>query len=146
MTMPSASQNKRRALYRNLLIAAMGVLALLAIAGGAFGVDVHDAALGVVVACAVLSMLQFTSLDEMAKQAHYVAWYWGSFVALIAIGALAVGLASGLLPFAPVEALIAQWHGRADPEAGFITGLVVGLALLFASFVVWWTAHWLRMR
>jgi hypothetical protein len=146
MSILPGSQNKRRALYRNLLFALVGVVALLALIGRMTDIEVHGATTAVVIVVTLVSVLQFGALDEMARQAHFTAWYWGSTLALLAIGALGFGLVLDLLPFARIEAAIVAIHGSADMEASFLMGLLTGPILMAAGFVVWCTIHWLRMR
>ncbi len=65
--------NKRRTLYRNLMIALLVAIALLAVASKQFDVDLHGLASVLLIASLIVAVLQFQSLDEVAKQAHYVA-------------------------------------------------------------------------
>lgn len=146
MSIIPSSQNKRRALYRSLMFALIGVMAALALISRVTDIEVHAATTAVVLVVALVSVLQFGALDEMERQAHYTAWYWGSALALVALGALGFGLVLDLVPFAWIEAAMAGMLDRADMEASFLMGLLTGPMLMAAGFVVWWTIHWLRMR
>ncbi|MEZ5961915.1 MAG: hypothetical protein R3C30_16055 [Hyphomonadaceae bacterium] len=146
MTTLPVSQNKRRVLYRNLMIAAIALLGVLAIASRIFDVNVHGVALVVVAICAVLSFLQFNALDEVAKQAHYIAWYWGGLVALIAISVIGVGLSTDFISYAPVQAWLETWTNNPNEETSFLLGLIASPTLLMLGFAAWWAAYWLRRR
>lgn len=145
MSVLPVSQNKRRALFRSLLIAAIAVLGVLALVSRVYGVDVHGLSVTISLPVMLLAALQFRALDEMARLAHYAAWYWGSFLALIAIGAIAIGLSNGVLPFEPIAAQATHWIG-AGPENTFVAGLVAGPILMLAGYLIWSAIHWLRMR
>jgi hypothetical protein len=81
----------------------------------------------------------------MAKQAHYVAWYWGGMGALVVIGlVIAASSFTSLLP--SLSALLQGAFGRADAETGFLLGLAAGPVLLTLGYFVWWTVFWLRRR
>jgi hypothetical protein len=146
MTSLPTSQNKRRVLYRNLMIAALAGLAALAVASRMFDVNVHMAALIIVAFCGALSFLQFNTLDEVAKQAHYIAWYWGGLIALIAIGVIGVGLSVDAIPYAPVKTWLTGWARDPTEETSFLLGLMTGPTLLMLGFAGWWAVYWLRRR
>ena len=145
MSVLPVSQNQRRALYRSLMIGAIAVLGALAFVNRSFGVEVHTFATIMLLPIIVLAGLQFRALDEMARHAHYAAWYWGSFLALIAIGAVAIGLSAGAIPFGPIAAQAARVVGD-GPEGAFISGLIAAPVLMLAGYLVWSAIHWLRMR
>jgi hypothetical protein len=146
MTTLPVSQNKRRVLYRNLMIGAIAALGVLALASRMFDVNVHMGALFIVAICGVLSFLQFNSLDEVAKQAHYIAWYWGGLVALVAISLIGVGLSTDVLSYSPIKAWLESWAGNPDEETSFLLGLMAGPTLLMLGFSGWWTVYWMRRR
>ena len=144
--MPAISQNKRRAVYRGLMIAALVAMASLTLLARLTGVSAHWAATAVALAVAVLAALEFAAFDELQKQNHYEAWYWGGMLGVGATGLLAAGLALDVVPFAAIEDFTAGLQGRADGETLFIMGLLTGPLLFAAGFVVWRFAHWLRVR
>lgn len=74
-TMLPVSQSKRRALYRNLMFATVGIVTMLVVASRVFDINAHWIASALLPPALVVAVLQFQSLDEVAKQAHYVAWY-----------------------------------------------------------------------
>lgn len=143
--MIALSQNKQRVLYRNLAIAGLGLLTLLAVIARVFGVPVHAPATAVVIASLVLSLLQFRALDEAAKQAHYIAWYWGSLIALALVMLAGVAIATGGLPFELIETLAARALGESNPRNLFLFGVMAGPGIMLLAFAVWWSAHWLRL-
>ena len=141
-----ASQNKRRTLYRNAMYAAIGLLALCAIASRMFGITMHVPATLVLGVVAVLSVVQFNALDEVAKQAHYVAWYWGGLIGLagMALLTIAIGVAPGA--FSLIESAMMQSFGKADAQTNFLLGLIVTPTLMMLAFAGWWGVYWLRRR
>jgi Ca2+/Na+ antiporter len=146
MSVLPTTQNQRRALYRNLMTAAMGLLVLAVVAGRVFSVPTGAIASVILVGIGLLALLQFNSLDEVAKQAHYVAWYWGSLLAMSVI--VAVNVLFALTKEAPelAEAAMIRWLGEADAATGFLTGLMVAPVLMVLGFSGWWAAYWLRRR
>lgn len=145
MTAP-ISQNKRRFLYRNLMFVGLGLLVVLSLASRLSDVPMHIPSTVVMVAIFALSLLQFNTLDETAKQGHYIAWYWGSFVALIVVMCASIALSAGAIPYDLVVNATARWFDVADPQTAFLFGLVVTPGAFFLGFLVWWCAYWLRMR
>lgn len=145
MSVLPVSQNKRRALYRNLMVGLIAILGVLAFVSRSFGVEVHQGASLILLPVVVLAALQFGALDEVAKHAHYAAWYWGCLAALVAIGALAVGLSNGVVPFEPIATQAAHWIGS-GAEGGFVAGLLAAPILMLAGYLVFSTIHWLRTR
>ncbi|OQW56470.1 MAG: hypothetical protein A4S17_13805 [Proteobacteria bacterium HN_bin10] len=146
MSVLPTTQNQRRALYWNLMTAAMGLLVLAVVAGRVFSVPTGAIASVILVGIGLLALLQFNSLDEVAKQAHYVAWYWGSLLAMSVI--VAVNVLFALTKEAPelAEAAMIRWLGEADAATGFLTGLMVAPVLMVLGFSGWWAAYWLRRR
>lgn len=142
------SQNKRRTLYRNMVIVFIALLTVLAIVGRVFDVQLHGLASALLIGGLVLAVVQFQALDEVAKQAHYVAWYWGS---LAVLGVIAmINIAS----FAFNDARAADWlagsllrlWGETAPNEAFMAGLMTGPVLMVVGFSVWWAVFWLRRR
>lgn len=144
-TLP-VSQNKRRSFYRNAMYAAIAALAVCAIATRLFDVSMHIPSTLIVVAVGVLCVLQFNALDEVAKQAHYVAWYWGGLIGLSAMALLAIAIAIAPRTFGLIEALMLQWADEADSQTSFLFGLMVTPSLLLLGFAGWWSVYWLRRR
>lgn len=146
MTVLPLSQNKRRALYRNLMIGIIGLLGALTIASRVFGFDVHAIVLLLLFPIVVLAPLQFFALDEAARQGHFAAWYWGCFLGMFALGAIAIGLNQGFVPFEPIATAAAHWVGGPDQASMFVAGLIVGPVLMVAGYLICASLHWLRMR
>lgn len=95
------------------------------------------AAFGAVIAT---SILWWRSLDELAREAHKTAWFWGG----------SIGLAVTVIPMV----IITQMAARGDIEleqfsgtAGFLLGLSGGVTLpivttLMGYFVAWAIFWW----
>lgn len=141
------SQNKRRALYRNLMFAILGLLTVLALASRMFDVNVHWIASTLLPVALVVAVLQFQSLDEVAKQAQYVAWYWGSILVLSAIAlAIIVGIAFPTFSSSWIAEVMLPIWGHSDLSGAFMAGLMTGPALMVIGFTAWWVVYWLRRR
>ncbi|MGD9816324.1 MAG: hypothetical protein AB7Q23_03405 [Hyphomonadaceae bacterium] len=139
--------NKRRTLYRNLMIALLVAIALLAVASKQFDVELHGLASVLLIASLIVAVLQFQSLDEVAKQAHYVAWLWGSMAVMGAIGlAFAVFYAAPGPIALPVEGPLVQLFGDAEPDTAFLAGFLTAPLLMVVGFAIWWSVYWLRRR
>lgn len=139
--------NKRRTLYRNLMIALLIALTLLAVASRQFDLELHGVASVLLIASLIVSVLQFQSLDEVAKQAHYVAWLWGSMTVMGAIGAaFAIFYAAPGAITLPVEGPLVQLFGDANPDTAFLAGFLTTPLLMVGGFTIWWCAYWLRRR
>ena len=145
MSILPTSNNGRRALYRGLSIGGIAILGVLAFVSRAFGADVHVLATVTLLPILALAGLQFGALDEMARRAHFAAWYWGCFLALIAIGVVAVGVSTGAALFAPIAAQAARLVGE-TPASAFVAGLMAGPVLMLAGYLVWSAIYWLRTR
>jgi hypothetical protein len=145
MTTLSSSGAKRRALYRNLTILLLGAAALMAVASRVFDVHLHWLAAPLLLATLVVAVLQFQSLDEVAKQAHYVAWLWGSMLVMGAIG-VAIAVLPILPGGLPVEDVLVRIYGNAAPTTAFLAGAATTPLLMVLGFAVWWAAFWLRRR
>jgi len=78
------------------------------------------------------------SLDEVARQVHFEAWYWGGSAGLCvsAFALLALVLA------APVGIGVAHL----DVDEGIALGFVLGVVPAAIGYAIWWTALWLRRR
>lgn len=139
------SQNTQRAIYRYAMFGLLAGLAALALASRVLGLQVHVPATTLLVASLGLCIWGFTTLDEVAKQAHYVAWFWGGMVALIAVAAI-IAASSVMSLSLPLSALLQSAFGRADAETGFLLGFAAGPILLTLGYFIWWTAFWLRRR
>ncbi len=146
MSVLPVSQNKRRALYRNLLVGLIALVGVLTLASRVFGFDVHLIVAFMLLPILVLAPLQLGAMDEAAKQAHVSAWYWGCMVAVIAIGVLAIGLTQNVIPFEAVAAVAANLIGGARDPSLFVAGLLAGPLLMVAGYLVFSTIYWLRTR
>jgi hypothetical protein len=144
--MTTLTQNRMRAVYRNLSIACLVAFAMLLALARVTHLPVHWAAMAAAAAAGVFSLLQFYVLDETAKQAHYIAWYWGGLVGLVVLMLTGFAFAADALPFAWVEQAAARMLGAFDAKKAFLFGLLSGPIAMFLGFAVWWSAHWLRLR
>ena len=83
----------------------------------------------------------------MAKQAHYVAWHWGSMTVAGLIGAaMAVGYALPGSFLLSVEGVLTRFFSDVDPDTAFRVGAIASPLLMVAGFTVWWVLFWLRRR
>jgi hypothetical protein len=146
-TVSTSPANRRRVLYRNLMIGLLVAVASLAIASRMFGVHLHGIAVFLMLASLVVAVLQFQSLDEVAKQAHYVAWMWGSMAVMGAIGVIFAVLSVLPGPITlPIEARLIRYFGDADPDTAFLAGFITTPFLMVIGFSIWWAVYWLRRR
>ncbi|MEQ1818275.1 MAG: hypothetical protein ABL871_06660 [Terricaulis sp.] len=146
MSVLPVSQNKRRALYRNLMVGLIALVGVLTLLSRVFGVDVHIAVAFMLLPILVLAPLQLSALDEAAKYAHFSAWYWGCMAAVVAIGLLAIGLTQNVIPFEAVAAVAAHWIGGAREPNLFVAGLLAGPLMMVVGYLIFSSTHWLRMR
>jgi hypothetical protein len=145
MTSLSSSGNKRRAFFGNLMLGLILAFAALAVAGRAFGVHLHALASILLVATLIVSILHFRSLDEAAKQAHYVAWLWGSMTVMAGVGVTLAVLYAAPRPVEfPVEALVVEVFGDAAPGTVFLAGFITAPLLMVVGFGAFWSMVWLR--
>ncbi len=146
MVLLPASQNKRRLLIRTAMIAlGLGLLAC-AIAARFWGAPVHGLTVAILVAFCALAVLELSVFDELAKQSHYVAWYWGSLLGLIAVAAAQVLLTLGRGPFGVVRGAIVDRLGDASPVEALLMGMMATPLLMGLGFVLVRGASWLRGR
>ena len=141
MSFLAATQNERRALVRALMIVSGLALLALASAGRLTEFSVHEPILALLVVFCALAILEFVTFDEVAKRAHYTAWYWGSFIGVATIALVQVFAAIG----GDVTALV-RWLGDADPATSFMAGLMVSPVLMAIGFFVVRGIDWLRIR
>ena len=146
MSVLPTTQNKRRALIRNLTIILGFVLIALALASRVLSWSVDTPMLVVVIAFSALAVLHFATLDEVAKQGQYVAWYWGSMAGVVAMFAIHFLFMFSGGPFASLQAARSGWLVNADPTASFLTGMMITPLLMAIGFLVCWAGFWLRQR
>lgn len=78
-------------------------------------------------------------VDEGVREAHKFSWFWGGTVALVPIGAVALGL----LAIADAEA---PMYGVVPHDAGMILlGIGFTVTTLLVGYGVCWAAWW-RLR
>ena len=84
-------------------------------------------------------------IDELARQAHYVAWFWGGSLALCALIFVVVAAPAlpGLIDFAAVERSLAPFAGEGG---GFVAGVLASIFTLTVGYGAWWALYWLRKR
>lgn len=98
---------------------------------------------GMMVTLLVAALLWMRTIDEAAREAHKVAWFWGGLTGL-AIGGAAVMLAA--LPHG-ADFQPSQWFGvRDDPAAWMALGACLLAALMVAGHLVAWAWWWLVRR
>lgn len=146
MSMIPASQNKRRALVRaGMAGLALAYVALMA-AARMWDAPVHGASIAVLIAFCIFAILEFSVFDEVAKQAHYVAWYWGAFLGLFALAGLHILLSFDHQAIVSLQRSLVSFLGDGGPYAAFVAGTVVTPLLMMAGFVIVRFADWLRSR
>ncbi|MBX3430595.1 MAG: hypothetical protein KF779_13520 [Hyphomonadaceae bacterium] len=146
MSVLPVSQNKRRALYRNVMVGLIALVGMLTFASRAFGFDAHLILAFLLLPILVLAPLQFGAMDEAAKQAHISAWYWGCTAAVVAIGVLAIGLTQNLIPFGAVASVTAHWIGGAREPSLFVAGLLFGPLMMIGGYLIFSVIYWFRTR
>lgn len=146
MSILPATQNKRRALVRSLMFALGLALIGFALAGRVGGVAVHWPVLAMLIAFCVLAVLEFVTFDDIAKQAHYIAWYWGSLLGLVVIVLIQLTFAFTGEPFVIVREALMRWFGGVDPTSSFVAGMMVTPLLMAGGFFIVRTIDWLRSR
>ena len=146
MSVLPVSQNKRRALYRNVMVGLIALVGVLTFASRVYDIDVHLAAAFLLLPILVLAPLQLGAMDEAAKQAHISAWYWGCMAAVIVIGAFAIGLTQKVITFEAVASVATQWIGGAREPNLFVAGLLAGPMLMVAGYLIFSAIYWLRTR
>lgn len=146
MSVLPASQNKRRALIRTLMFVVGAALLALTIFAQFTDTSVHAIVLPVLVVFCVLAVLEFSVFDEFAKQGHYIAWYWGSLIGLVAVCAAQVLLALDGQPFAWLRSAIANQLSGANSVEAFMIGTMVTPVLMAIGFFIWRGVSWLRDR
>lgn len=129
------------------------------LAGGVYGVASslgyawHDlpapvilvATFAMVAAAMTCTVLWMRDIDELARQAHYVAWFWGGSFALCILLCLVLAAPAlpGLIDFAALERQFAPFAGDGG---GFIAGVTASLVVLSIGYGAWWLVFWLRKR
>ena len=146
MSFLPATQNKRRTLIRNSIVVLGLALLGCALAARVWGVAVHWPMLALLVVFCALALLEFLTFDEIAKRAHYIAWYWGSLLGLVVVVAIQLLFAFTGEPFALVQAMLVRWSGDADPMTSFLSGMMVTPVLMAAGFFIVRLIDWLRSR
>jgi len=136
---------KRRIALRVASLGLLGALVALTLAEAALAISLADLKLGVLVLIAPLSLLWVESLDEVARQGHYWAWFWGCAVGVTAMMMLAVIVHGGLW-HQSVDALLTAWRGEASVQNGFLLGLLTTPVLCVIGFACFWAVYWLRRR
>lgn len=146
MTILPASQNKRRALVRLAMIGLALALAALVTAERVSGASLQGVTVAVLIAFCVFATLEFTVFDDVAKQAHYIAWYWGSFVGLFALAAGHILLSLDSQAVVAAQDWIVGRLGGSGPYQAFIAGTVVTPLLMVVGFAIVRAIDWLRSR
>jgi len=134
-------EQQRRATWLGLIL--LGVIAGLVI--GMRHVGVHMPAWGrLVLAGVVVPVAGFTTLrwwkllDEVAREAHKFAWYWGG-----SGGVLVTGLVMGLVErkSIPIPFVLGG-----DPSDIFAAGVVTALLAQIVGYTIAWAGWWWSRR
>jgi hypothetical protein len=145
--MTGLGRSERRSAFRiagwvgaiGLMLAAMALEPLIG-ETGATVLILLAGALGVA-AC----IAWFIGLDEMAQRAHYVAWFWGSSLGLLAItAAMAIGVLTGAVD--NLHEIVRAMFGHDDVGDGMMAGMLIIIVPMTMGYALWWTAFWLRRR
>jgi hypothetical protein len=134
-------EQQRRATWLGLI--ALGVIAGLVIGLQHAGVQLPRwsrlALLAVVVPIACYTTLRWWKLlDEVAREAHKFAWYWGG-----SGGTLASGLAMGLVARDSIPIHFAIGH---DPSDIYAAGVLTVLAAQVVGYTIAWAGWWWARR
>lgn len=102
-------------------------------------------AVAAVTAAMICTVMWMRDIDELARQAHYIAWFWGGSFAVCVLLALVIAAPAlpGLIDFAALEREFAPFAGEGG---GFMAGVTVSLLALTIGYGVWWFVFWLRKR
>lgn len=146
MSVLPVSQNKRRALVRSLMLVFGLLLVACALAAHTWDVEVRGPMVAALIVFCVLAVLEFATFDEIAKRAHYIAWYWGSLLGFICIALMQVAFAFDGSPFVAVQQTLMEWFGAADASTSFAAGMLFGPLLMAAGFFIVRGVDWLRSR
>lgn len=95
---------------------------------------------GFMVTLLVVTLVWMRTIDEAAREAHKVAWFWGGLTGL-ALGGTAVILAT--LPQASAFQPSAAFGVRDDPAAWMALGACLLAALMAAGYLVTWAWWWI---
>lgn len=96
-------------------------------------------ALALILAVVWASLRWWRNLDELARQAHYSAWFWGGSIGMFAACLLLI-----ILPLGP-QSLSALLTG-ADPELAAYRGGMLTLLCGCVGYGVAWSVFWARRR
>lgn len=100
-------------------------------------------AAGLMVTALVVTLVWMRTIDEAAREAHKVAWFWGGLTGL-ALGGAAMMLAA--LPQASAFRAQAFFDVRDDPAAYMALGAGLLILLMATGYVVAWAWWWLSRR
>ena len=126
----------------------LGLILLGAVAG--FVLGMHHSGMKmpvwgrVVLACVVVPLGVFTTLrwwkllDEVAREAHKFAWYWGG-----SGGILVAGLVMGLVAR---DGMPIPFAKSGDPADIFAAGVVTALSAQIVGYLVAWAGWWWSHR
>jgi len=99
--------------------------------------------IGMMVALLVVTLVWMRTIDEAAREAHQVAWFWGGLTGL-AMGGVAVILAT--LPQAAAFEPQAFFAVRDDPAAYMALGAGLLALIMAVGHLVAWAWWWLSRR
>ena len=99
----------------------------------------------VVILAMIVSVIWMREIDELAREAHYVAWFWGGSTGLAIL--LFLMIAAPALPafvdFTVVERAVAPFAGEGG---SFFAGVMTSIIVLTLCYRAWWIFFWLRKR
>ncbi len=133
---PRAGRMKRKTLYIAATCACILVYAVL--------VSLADTqpwliwpAIGMMLLSMVFACFWMAALDEVAQQAHYIAWFWGGTAGVMVSMLLFVSVVLRPTAFEPVLAVL-------DVPYSFAAGIAAGLLPPSLGYAIWWAILWLR--
>jgi hypothetical protein len=102
-------------------------------------------AVAVVIFAMVTSVLWMREIDELARQAHYVAWFWGGStgLAVLLFLMLAAPALAAYFDFTIIERVMAPFAGEGG---AFFAGIMTSIVVLTLCYGAWWIFFWLRKR
>ena len=93
------------------------------------------------------ALYAWVRLDELSREAHKFAWYWGGASALLVVLLIAVGAVASPINGEPIAAVVAsQARSATTPEAGFFVGVFSAAIVQVLGYGLVWTGWWLSKR
>lgn len=86
------------------------------------------------------------ALDEAQMQAHYVSWYWGGSLGLMASALVFIALMPVIVAPGAVDALFLRELGPMLPNLSFTAGFLLGMTPAVIGYLIWWGVITLQRR